>query len=154
MSTTAVRPRSPTTSDVSALAASSGALEGRRAASKAIRRLPLGSRASAIAAGDHRYALAMPSAAASSSGSSWLIFALIAPGALSSRPRDVTQRLLPPSATHWLGTDTLGRDVLSRLFYGARISLFVGIVVVLLGALFGTLVGGIAAYAGGWARWR
>ena len=65
----------------------------------------------------------------------------------SPRLVDVTVRLRPPSALHWLGTDALGRDVFSRLLYGARISLFAGIVVVLLGAVIGTLVGGIAAYA-------
>ena len=65
---------------------------------------------------------------------------------------EVGARLQPPSAAHWLGTDTLGRDVLTRVIYGARISLSVGFTVVLLGALFGTLVGAIAAYAGRWAE--
>ena len=80
--------------------------------------------------------------------------ALLAPWLAPYRPDlvDVTQRLLPPSSAHWLGTDTLGRDVLSRLLYGARVSLFVSILVVLLGAAFGILVGGIAAYAGGWVE--
>jgi peptide/nickel transport system permease protein len=55
----------------------------------------------------------------------------------------------PPEASHWLGTDALGRDVLTRLLYGARISLFTGFVVVTVGAVFGTLVGGLAAYARG-----
>ena len=65
---------------------------------------------------------------------------------------DVTARLRPPSSLHWLGTDVLGRDVFTRLIYGARISLTTGIVVVLVGAIIGTLVGGIAAYARGRAR--
>ena len=84
----------------------------------------------------------------------WMLVALLAPWIAPYRPDlvDVTQRLLPPSAAHWLGTDTLGRDVLSRLLYGARVSLFVSILVVLLGAAFGILVGGIAAYAGGWVE--
>jgi peptide/nickel transport system permease protein len=84
----------------------------------------------------------------------WILVALLAPWIAPYRPDlvDVTQRLLSPSAAHWLGTDTLGRDVLSRLLYGARISLFVSILVVLLGAAFGVLVGAIAAYAGGWAE--
>ena len=84
----------------------------------------------------------------------WILVALLAPWLAPYRPDlvDVTQRLLPPSSAHWLGTDTLGRDVLSRLLYGARVSLFVSILVVLLGAVFGTLVGGIAAYAGGWVE--
>ena len=58
-------------------------------------------------------------------------------------------RLEPPSAAHWLGTDQLGRDVLSRLLYGARISLVIGLTVVLLAGSFGTLVGLVAGYAGG-----
>jgi peptide/nickel transport system permease protein len=84
----------------------------------------------------------------------WLLVALLAPLLAPYRADavDVTQRLLAPSAAHWLGTDTLGRDVLSRLLYGAQVSLFVGIAVVFLGALFGTLVGGNAAYVGGWAE--
>jgi peptide/nickel transport system permease protein len=65
---------------------------------------------------------------------------------------DVTKRLLPPSAEHWLGTDLLGRDVLSRLLVGARISLIAGIVVVAVGGAIGMLIGGIAAYAGGRAE--
>jgi peptide/nickel transport system permease protein len=84
----------------------------------------------------------------------WLVIALLAPWLAPYRPDavDVTQRLLAPSAAHWLGTDTLGRDVFSRLLYGAQVSLFVGIAVVLLGAIIGTLVGAVAAYAGGYAE--
>jgi peptide/nickel transport system permease protein len=55
-----------------------------------------------------------------------------------------------PSARHWLGTDGLGRDVLSRLLYGARVSLLVGFVVVATDLVLGTLVGLIAGYFGGW----
>jgi peptide/nickel transport system permease protein len=62
---------------------------------------------------------------------------------------DVTNRLQPPSSGHWLGTDALGRDVLTRLLYGSRISLMTGFIVVLVGAAFGTLIGGIAAFARG-----
>ncbi|HEV2012161.1 MAG TPA: ABC transporter permease, partial [Candidatus Limnocylindria bacterium] len=58
-------------------------------------------------------------------------------------------RLEPPSAAHWLGTDQLGRDILSRLLYGARISLVIGLVVVVSAGTFGTLVGIVAGYAGG-----
>jgi len=56
----------------------------------------------------------------------------------------------PPSLAHPLGTDALGRDQLSRVIYGTRISLSVGIATVLLGGLCGTLLGVIAAYAQGW----
>lgn len=57
--------------------------------------------------------------------------------------------LMPPSPAHFLGTDTLGRDVLSRLIYGARISLLVGFVAVGLATLIGVLVGALAGYYGG-----
>jgi peptide/nickel transport system permease protein len=82
----------------------------------------------------------------------WLLVAATAPLIAPYEPNfvDVTLRLRPPSAAHWLGTDSLGRDVLTRLLYGARISLFSGVAVVAIGATFGTLLGGIAAYAGRW----
>jgi len=82
---------------------------------------------------------------------SWIIVAILAPGLALHAPDlvDVTQRLRPPSANHWLGTDALGRDVFARLLYGSRISLSTGIIVVVLAAAFGTLVGGVAAYARG-----
>jgi peptide/nickel transport system permease protein len=81
----------------------------------------------------------------------WVLVAIFAPVLTSYSPDlvDVTRRLQPPSHLHWLGTDMLGRDVLTRLLYGARISLFTGIVVVVVAAVFGTLVGGIAAYSRG-----
>lgn len=82
----------------------------------------------------------------------WLLVALLAPWISPYNPDfvDVANRLQPPSATHWLGTDALGRDCFSRLLWGARISLLAGFSVVMLGALFGTLVGMVAAYARGW----
>ncbi|MCB0086702.1 MAG: ABC transporter permease [Caldilineaceae bacterium] len=55
-----------------------------------------------------------------------------------------------PSVTHWLGTDDLGRDLFSRIVYGARISLFVGVVTVLLSMILGVLLGLLAGYYGGW----
>ena len=81
----------------------------------------------------------------------WIAIATAAPLIAPYSPIDVdvSARLLPPSAAHWLGTDELGRDVLSRLIYGARISLFTGFIVVLVGAVVGTLVGGVAAFVGG-----
>lgn len=84
----------------------------------------------------------------------WLTLALAAPLVAPYAPDavNVTVRLQPPGAVHWLGTDELGRDVLSRLIYGARISMLTGIVVVAVGGLAGTLVGGVAAYAGGWVE--
>jgi peptide/nickel transport system permease protein len=63
---------------------------------------------------------------------------------------DLKQVLMPPSAQHWLGTDTLGRDVLSRIIYGSRVSLKVGFVAVGLATLIGLVVGALAGYYGGW----
>ena len=81
----------------------------------------------------------------------WILVALFAPLISPYLPDtvEVTKRLQPPEAAHWLGTDALGRDDLTRLLYGARISLSTGFIVVVVGAVFGTLLGGIAAYARG-----
>lgn len=81
----------------------------------------------------------------------WLLIALTAPWISPYLPDtvDVANRLKPPSFQHWLGTDALGRDVLTRLLYGSRISLMTGFIVVLVSAVFGTLLGGIAAFARG-----
>jgi peptide/nickel transport system permease protein len=56
----------------------------------------------------------------------------------------------PPNAMYWLGTDAFGRDILSRLIYGARISLIVGFGASLLGVFVGTAIGVISGYFGGW----
>lgn len=56
-----------------------------------------------------------------------------------------------PSAAHWLGTDSVGRDMLSRLLYGARVSLLVGLTAMTVSVLVGATVGLVAGYAGGWA---
>ncbi|GAM10703.1 dipeptide transport system permease protein DppC [Geobacter sp. OR-1] len=63
---------------------------------------------------------------------------------------DAYNVLMPPSATHWLGTDELGRDVLTRLLFGARISLKVGFVAVGIAVAVGTAIGLVAGYYGGW----
>jgi peptide/nickel transport system permease protein len=60
------------------------------------------------------------------------------------------EALLPPSASHLLGTDQLGRDVLSRLIYGTRISLLIGFLAVGIAVVVGTAVGSIAGFYGGW----
>lgn len=63
---------------------------------------------------------------------------------------DVSQRLLSPNWAHPLGTDDLGRDVLVRMLYGARISLLVGFVAVGISCLIGIVLGALAGYYGGW----
>ena len=63
---------------------------------------------------------------------------------------DLMARYAPPSAGHPLGTDDLGRDLLLRLLYGARVSLSVGLAVALGAALLGTAIGLLAAWRGGW----
>ena len=64
---------------------------------------------------------------------------------------DLRNRLAPPSAAHWLGTDEGGRDIWTRILYGARVSLLVGVVPSLLAIALGTLLGILAGYRGGWA---
>ncbi|MDP3691740.1 ABC transporter permease [Bradyrhizobium sp.] len=63
---------------------------------------------------------------------------------------DSMQRLAPPSAQHWLGTDSFGRDVWSRIVHGARISLAVGVGSTLLGSSIGVIVGLASGYLSGW----
>lgn len=63
---------------------------------------------------------------------------------------DLLNRLAPPSKEHLLGTDEAGRDVLTRLLYGARVSLLVGIVPTIISMLVGAVLGIIAGYNGGW----
>jgi peptide/nickel transport system permease protein len=73
---------------------------------------------------------------------------VIAPYAFTDS--DLTRRLQPPSTSHWFGTDELGRDVLSRVIYGARVSLQVGAVAVGISLVLGTTIGLVAGYRGGW----
>jgi peptide/nickel transport system permease protein len=63
---------------------------------------------------------------------------------------DLLHRLQGPSAAHWAGTDELGRDILSRLLWGARLSLAVSVSVVSVSLLLGLAIGGVAGYIGGW----
>jgi peptide/nickel transport system permease protein len=84
----------------------------------------------------------------------WFLAAIFAPW-ISPHPVsvvDIGHRLRPPSAVNWLGTDVLGRDVFTRILYGARTSLTVGFVVVLLASIFGTLLGAVAAFMRGWVE--
>jgi len=84
-----------------------------------------------------------------------LLLALLAVGAPWLAPYDpaaqnLPERLVPPSAGHWLGTDELGRDILSRIFYGARVSMLVGASVVFGSGLVGLILGSLGGYFGGW----
>src|SRR5258708_4315757 len=64
--------------------------------------------------------------------------------------QDLAMRYQPISAQHIFGTDGLGRDVFSRVVYGARISLEVGLVVVFVSTIIGTILGSLAGFYGGW----
>ena len=64
--------------------------------------------------------------------------------------QDIPNAFSPPSATHWLGTDELGRDTLTRLIFGARVSFEVAFLTVALYVTIGTTVGMVAAFYGGW----
>ena len=81
----------------------------------------------------------------------WLLTAAFAPIIAPFDPIkvNVIDSLQPPSATHWLGTDDLGRDVFSRVLWGSRISLSVGLISVSIGLLVGTSLGLAAGYLGG-----
>lgn len=63
---------------------------------------------------------------------------------------NVVARNLPPSSSHWFGTDELGRDVLSRVIFGARPALLVSLAVVFLAVVIGVPLGALAGYRGGW----
>jgi len=63
---------------------------------------------------------------------------------------DLQRRLAGPSSVHWFGTDSVGRDVFFRIIYGGQISLFIGFLSVVLAVSLGTVIGGMAAYYGGW----
>jgi peptide/nickel transport system permease protein len=80
-----------------------------------------------------------------------VLMALLAPWLAPRNPaaQSLPERLLPPSTHHWMGTDELGRDVLSRTLYGARVSLLVGISVVLGAGVLGLALGSLAGYFGG-----
>ncbi|WP_096274356.1 ABC transporter permease [Paucisalibacillus globulus] len=63
---------------------------------------------------------------------------------------DIANKLQPPSAEHWFGTDEFGRDIFSRIMVGTQTAFFVGTVSVGIGMIFGVLIGGFSGYFGGW----
>jgi peptide/nickel transport system permease protein len=67
-----------------------------------------------------------------------------------AQPEPVLEQYLPPSGAHPMGTDKFGRDILARVLYGARVSLAIGIVSVLLAAVIGITIGAFSGYRGGW----
>jgi peptide/nickel transport system permease protein len=83
----------------------------------------------------------------------WLLAIMGAPWIARYDPlhQDFVERLKPPSAAHPCGTDNLGRDVFSRVLYGGRVSVPVGVAVIATTAIVGTGLGGFAGFAGGWA---
>jgi peptide/nickel transport system permease protein len=81
----------------------------------------------------------------------FVLFAIFAPWIAPQDPAaiNLSTRLAPPAAAHWFGSDELGRDILSRIIYGARISMLVGSCVVLTSLALGLGIGSIAGYYGG-----
>ena len=81
----------------------------------------------------------------------WLLVGVLAPVLPLADPdaQNLAARLLPPSGEHWLGTDELGRDIFSRIIWGARVSVPAGIAVILVTGTVGCLLGAFAGYMGG-----
>ncbi|MCX7821867.1 MAG: ABC transporter permease [Syntrophobacterales bacterium] len=79
--------------------------------------------------------------------SGWIIWPIVP---YSPTEHDLMEILSPPSSKHWFGTDDRGRDVLSRMIYGSRVSLSVGVVAVGIATVVGIILGGIGGYFGGW----
>jgi len=82
-----------------------------------------------------------------------VIVAAFAPWIATHGPyeQNLAQRLLPPGSNgHWLGTDEFGRDIFSRLVYGSRVTLYIVVLVALIAAPIGLIVGTAAGYLGGW----
>ena len=80
-----------------------------------------------------------------------IFIAIFAPLLTPYNPLDTDpfNRLKPPSAEHWLGTDELGRDVLTRLFYGSRIALLIGVLIILFEGAIGIILGILSGFFGG-----
>lgn len=81
-----------------------------------------------------------------------LLTALLAPwlAPYSATGQDLGNRLMPPSAAHWMGTDELGRDIFSRVIWGSQITLTIVLLVALISAPLGLVIGAVAGYFGGW----
>jgi peptide/nickel transport system permease protein len=81
-----------------------------------------------------------------------IVMALFAPwiATHSATGQNLSMRLMPPSVENWMGTDELGRDIWSRVVFGARITLVIVLLVAVLAAPVGLIIGAIAGYFGGW----
>ena len=81
----------------------------------------------------------------------WVLVAIFAPFIAPANPiAQNYKELLAPNSHNWFGTDSVGRDILSRVVYGARITLPLSIMLVILAMIVGTIIGAIAGYFGGW----
>jgi peptide/nickel transport system permease protein len=83
----------------------------------------------------------------------FVVLAVLAPVISPYDPnhQDLAAAIQGPSGSHWLGTDQLGRDIATRLMYGGRISLMIGVLAVVIGLVVGVPLGMLAGYYGGWA---
>jgi len=81
-----------------------------------------------------------------------VIVALAAPWLAPYDPvaQNLPARLVPPTSAHWMGTDELGRDILSRIIFGTRVSMLVSVCVVFGAGIIGLAIGAVAGYFGGW----
>ena len=81
----------------------------------------------------------------------WVVIAIFAPLIAPYNPLAQQFNILTsPSAAHWFGTDELGRDVFSRVLYGARITLPLAVILIVAAMIIGAVIGGVAGYFGGW----
>jgi peptide/nickel transport system permease protein len=82
----------------------------------------------------------------------WVLVAIFAEQLAPAPPlrQNVAERLIPPGELYTFGTDELGRDVFSRVLYGARVTIPAGIAVIIIGSIIGTFIGALSGYLGGW----
>lgn len=99
----------------------------------------------------HRWHLPLIGAVGAAIVLAWVVVALAAPWLAPFDPiaQDLSATLEPPGVGHWLGTDNFGRDIFSRIIWGARIDLQMGVFGVLFPFLIGTAIGAVSGYAGG-----
>jgi peptide/nickel transport system permease protein len=82
----------------------------------------------------------------------WVVISLTATLIAPYEPlqQNIVERLQPPNANHWFGTDQLGRDILSRVLFGGQLSLPAGLMVIIVAGIIGTFIGSLAGFIGGW----